>query len=488
MSLKFGLESQLTNLDTQLFINGEWRKASNGEALVVTNPVNGQAVGTVACATQTDLENAVESAALGFSTWSKMAAFERYKIIRKAAAILRENLEDAARLITKEEGKPLSESRMEVASSADLLDWFGEEGRRTYGRTIPSRGLGIQQLTVKDPVGPCVGFTPWNFPMSQIVRKLGPALGAGCSIIIKGPEEAPGAPALLFRCLEEAEVPKGVANLVFGNPASVSSFLIPHPLVRKVSFTGSVPVGKQLAALAGLHMKRATMELGGHAPVIIAEDANIDSATTMLVAAKYRNAGQVCISPTRFIVQNRVYDEFVELFSQKAAALKVGDGLSDGVQMGPLINERRRSAVESLIADAVEKGATIKTGGKRIGNVGTFFEPTVVTGVTPEMRAMNEEPFGPVAWVRSYSDLNEAISEANRLPFGLGSYAWTRSAATARQLSQGVQAGMLTINHAGLGLPETPYGGVKDSGHGYEGGSEALDGYMQTRFVTMDAV
>lgn len=475
-------------METQLFINGEWCQASTGETLAVSNPVNGQTIGTVACATHTDLEKAAIAADRGFWTWSRLSAFERYKIIRSAAAILRSNLEKAALLITREEGKPLSESRMEVASSADLLDWFAEEGRRTYGRTIPSRGIGVQQFTVRDPVGPCVGFTPWNFPMSQIVRKLGPALGAGCSIIIKGPEEAPGAPALLFRCLEEAGVPKGVVNLVFGNPASVSSFLVPHPLIRKVSFTGSVPVGKQLASLAGLHMKRATMELGGHAPVIIADDANLETAAATLVAAKYRNAGQVCISPTRFLVQNRVYDEFVELFTRKAAALKVGDGLVDGVQMGPLINERRRSAVEDLIADAVEKGATVRTGGKRIGNVGTFFEPTVVTGVTAGMRAMNEEPFGPVAWVRAYSDVDEAIAEANRLPFGLGAYAWTRSAATARQLAQGIQSGMLTINHAGLGLPETPYGGVKDSGYGYEGGSEALDGYMQTRFVTMDAV
>jgi succinate-semialdehyde dehydrogenase/glutarate-semialdehyde dehydrogenase len=472
--------------DTKLFIGGEWTNASDGKTLEIVNPVNGEVIGSVAHASRKDLEKAVEAVVEGFRVWSATSAFERYKIIRKAATLLRERLEEIARLLTTDEGKPLAESRMEVNSCADLLDWFAEEGRRTYGRVIPSRSVSVQQYAMKEPVGPAVGFTPWNFPMSQIVRKLGPAISAGCSIIIKGPEEAPAAPAALFRCLDEAGLPAGVVNLVFGNPAEISEFLVPHPAIRKVSFTGSVPIGKKLAGLAGLHMKRVTMELGGHAPVIVADDANIDAATTALIGSKYRNAGQVCIAPTRFLVQSKVHDQFLESFVRKAKALKVGDGLADGVQMGPLINERRRSAVEALIEDAVSKGAKLESGGERIGNNGYFFAPTILSGVTTEMRAMNEEPFGPIALVRSYSDLDEALEEANRLPFGLGSYAWTTSSTTARRLAHGIQAGMVTINHIGLGLPETPYGGVKDSGYGYEGGSEALDAYTNTRFVTHD--
>ncbi|USJ27975.1 NAD-dependent succinate-semialdehyde dehydrogenase [Ensifer adhaerens] len=478
----------MTYPNTRLYIGGEWRDASDGRTLDVVNPVSGEVIGQVAHASKIDLEHAVDAVAEGFRKWSAISAFERYKIIRKAASLLRDRLEEAARLLTTDEGKPLAESRLEVNSCADLLDWFAEEGRRTYGRVIPARSLSVQQYAIKDPVGPAVGFTPWNFPMSQIVRKLGPAISAGCSIIIKGPEEAPAAPAVLFQCLHDAGVPADVVNLVFGTPSQISEFLVPHPAIRKVSFTGSVQVGKHLASLAGLHMKRVTMELGGHAPVIVANDANIDAATTALVASKFRNAGQVCISPTRFLIQSKVHDEFVDIFVKKTKALKVGDGLIEGTQVGPLINERRRAAVESLLEDAVSKGAKIETGGHRIGNSGYFFEPTILSGVTTDMRAMNEEPFGPVALVKSFGDLDEAITEAGRLPFGLGSYAWTSSASNARRLAQGVQAGMLSINHIGLGLPETPYGGVRDSGYGYEGGSEALEAYMNTRFITHDAV
>lgn len=478
----------MTYPNTRLYIGGEWRDASDGRTLDVVNPVSGEVIGQVAHASKIDLEHAVEAVAEGFRKWSAISAFERYKIIRKAASLLRDRLEEAARLLTTDEGKPLAESRLEVNSCADLLDWFAEEGRRTYGRIIPARSLSVQQYAVREPVGPAVGFTPWNFPMSQIVRKLGPGISAGCSIIIKGPEEAPAAPAVLFDCLHQAGVPAGVVNLVFGTPSQISEYLVPHPAIRKVSFTGSVQVGKHLASLAGLHMKRVTMELGGHAPVIVADDANIDAATTALVSSKFRNAGQVCISPTRFLIQSKVHDEFLDVFVKKTKALKVGDGLAEGTQVGPLINERRRAAVESLIEDAVSKGAKIETGGHRIGNSGYFFEPTILSGVNTDMRAMNEEPFGPVALVKSFTDLDEAITEAGRLPFGLGSYAWTSSASNARRLAQGVQAGMLSINHIGLGLPETPYGGVRDSGYGYEGGSEALEAYMNTRFITHDAV
>jgi succinate-semialdehyde dehydrogenase/glutarate-semialdehyde dehydrogenase len=339
--------------NTQLFVDGNWRDSADGARIEVMNPATGQVIGHVASAARADLEHAVEAAERGFSVWSHMSAYDRSRTIRSAAQLLRDRSEAIARTLTTDEGKPLAESRLEVASCADLLDWFAEEGRRTYGRMIPSRAVEVQQLAIREPVGVAVGFTPWNFPMSQIVRKLGPAVASGCAIIIKGPEEAPGAPASLFRCLSDAGFPAGVVNLLFGVPARVSEFLVPHPTVSKVSFTGSIRVGKHLAAMAGAHMKRVTMELGGHAPVIVANDTDVESATTLLITSKFRNAGQVCIAPTRFMVQDGIHDKFVDLFTRKARGLKVGDGLDAGVQMGPLINGRRRTAVEELIADAV---------------------------------------------------------------------------------------------------------------------------------------
>jgi succinate-semialdehyde dehydrogenase/glutarate-semialdehyde dehydrogenase len=474
--------------NVQLFVGGRWRPGASDEPVAVMNPATATVIGTVAHASKEDLDKALEAAKTGFETWSKMSAYERSRIMRSSAALLRSRGEEIARILTTDEGKPLSEARTEVNSGADLIEWFAEEARRTYGRVIPSRSIGIQQLAIKDPVGPAVGFTPWNFPISQIVRKLAPALAAGCSIVIKGPEDAPGAPAALFRCLEEAGVPPGVVGLVFGTPSDISEYLVPHPIVRKISFTGSVAVGKQLASLAGRHMKRVTMELGGHAPAIIFDDANVDSACRLLVAAKFRNAGQVCISPTRFLVHKKIYDRFVESFVAAANALRVGDGLEDGVNMGPLINERRLGAVEALIEDAVRHGAKVAAGGTRIGNQGYFHSPTVLTEVSSDMRAMNEEPFGPIALVKRFEEPDEALAEANRLPFGLGAYAWTSSMATANELSRRIQSGMLTINHLGLGLPETPYGGVRDSGYGSEGGSEAVEEYLTTRFLTHDTM
>lgn len=467
-----------------LFINGVWREGSEGRRGDVVNPATGKVIGSVAHASRADLDDVLEAAQAGFKAWQNVSVFERSKIMRRAATLLRERVEEIATLITLEEGKPLAEARMEVNSGADLIDWFAEEARRTYGRIIPARLPGVTQLANKEAVGPCIGFTPWNFPVSQILRKVGPALAAGCSIIIKGPEETPAAPAAMFRCFADAGVPAGTLGLIYGVPAEISSYCIPHPIIRKVSFTGSVPVGKHLAALAGSHMKRVTMELGGHAPVIICNDADLQAACQALIAFKYRNAGQVCISPTRFIVQRGVHDQFVEMFSSAASALKVGDGLAPDTQVGPLINERRLQAVERLVKDAVAKGASVAAGGNRIDKEGYFFEPTVLTGVTAEMAAMNEEPFGPVALVRSFDEVEEALQEANRLPFGLASYAWTRTQSVADTLSRRVDSGMLTINHLGLALAETPYGGVRDSGYGSEGGIEALDGYLTTKFVS----
>jgi succinate-semialdehyde dehydrogenase/glutarate-semialdehyde dehydrogenase len=327
-------------------------------------------------------------------------------------------------------------------------------------------------------------FTPWNFPINQVVRKLSGAVATGCSIIVKAPEETPASPAELIRCFADAGVPAGVINLVYGVPAEISEYLIPHPVIRKMSFTGSTAVGKQLAALAGAHMKRVTMELGGHAPAIVFDDADVDTASKLLAGAKYRNAGQVCVSPTRMLVQERVYERFVEGFVQHTRAVKVGDGLAKDTTMGPTANPRRIDAMQTFIGDAVKHGAKVRAGGNRIGNKGNFFEPTVITDVPKDARVMNEEPFGPLAVITPFSTFDEVVSEANRLPYGLASYAYTRSAKTANAIAASVEAGMMSINHHGLALPEVPFGGVKDSGYGSEGGLEAIEGYLNTKFVT----
>ena len=470
--------------DVSLFIDGSWGPAAAGRTIDVVNPATGDKIGTVSHAAISDLDRALDAADKGFRTWRKVSAFDRSKLMRKAADILRERADTIARLLTMEQGKPLAEAKGEVLAAADVIDWFAEEARRAYGRVIPARAEGIYQLVIKEPVGPVAAFTPWNFPINQVVRKLSGALSAGCSIIVKAPEETPASPAELIRAFADAGVPAGVINLVYGVPSEISEYLIPHPVIRKMSFTGSTVVGKQLAAIAGAHMKRVTMELGGHAPAIVFDDADIDVASKLLAGAKYRNAGQVCVSPTRLLVQEKVYDQFVDGFIAHTKRLKVGDGLESGTTMGPLANARRITAMESFIGDARQKGATVRTGGSRIGNKGNFFEPTVLTDVPTEARVMNEEPFGPLAIISPFRSFDDVVAEANRLPFGLASYAYTRSAKTANAIAAAVESGMMAINHHGLALPEVPFGGVKDSGYGSEGGSEAIEAYLNTKFVT----
>jgi len=470
--------------DVLLFIDGQWTKAAGGRSIPVVNPATGEPIGTVAHADTSDLDRALEAAEKGFKVWRKVSAFDRSKLMRKAADILRERAATIAPLLTMEQGKPLGDSRGEAMAGADVIDWFAEEARRAYGRVIPARAEGVYQLVVKEPVGPVAAFTPWNFPINQVVRKLSCALATGCSIIVKAPEETPAAPAELIRCFADAGIPAGVVNLVYGVPAEISEYLIPHPIIRKMSFTGSTAVGKQLAAIAGAHMKRVTMELGGHAPSIVFDDADIDLAAKLLSVNKLRNAGQVCVSPTRLLVQEKVYAEFVGKFTEGVKAAKIGDGLEAGTQMGPMANERRITAMESFIGDAVQKGASLKTGGNRIGNKGNFFEPTVLTDVPMDARIMNEEPFGPVAVIAPFKSFDDVVEEANRLPYGLAAYAYTRSAKTAQAIAANVETGMISINHHGLALPEVPFGGVKDSGYGSEGGSEAIEPYLVTKFVT----
>jgi succinate-semialdehyde dehydrogenase/glutarate-semialdehyde dehydrogenase len=470
--------------DVQLLIDGAWTRAEGGRTLPVVNPATGEVNGTVAHAARADLDRALAAAEKGFRAWRKVSAYDRSKLMRRAADLLRDRADGIARLMTLEQGKPLAEAKGETLAGADVIDWFAEEARRAYGRVIPARAEGIYQLVVKEPVGPVAAFTPWNFPINQVVRKLSAALAAGCSIIVKAPEETPASPAELIRCFVDAGVPAGVVNLVYGVPAEISEYLIPHPVIRKISFTGSTAVGKQLAALAGAHMKRVTMELGGHAPAIVFDDADVDTAVKILSANKLRNAGQVCISPTRFLVQEGVYEQFVDGFTARLKAAKVGDGLEAATTMGPLANPRRVAAMDAFIGDAVKRGAKLRTGGERIGNKGNFYQPTVLTDVPMEARIQNEEPFGPVAVISPFKGFDDVVAEANRLPFGLASYAYTRSAKTATAIAAAVEAGMMSINHHGLALPEVPFGGVKDSGYGSEGGSEAIEAYLNTKFVS----
>ncbi|MDR6860240.1 NAD-dependent succinate-semialdehyde dehydrogenase [Variovorax guangxiensis] len=475
-------------VDTRLLINGEWCDAASGKTLDVINPATGKPIGKVAHAGIADLDRALEAAQRGFLAWRKIPANERAATMRKAASLLRERAPEIARLLTLEQGKPFVEARGEVLAGADIIEWFADEGRRVYGRIVPSRNLAAQQLVIKEPVGPVAAFTPWNFPINQVVRKLGAALATGCSFLAKAPEETPASPAALLQAFVDAGVPPGTVGLVFGNPAEISSYLIAHPIIRKVTFTGSTPVGKQLAALAGQHMKRATMELGGHAPVIVADDADLALAVKAAGGAKFRNAGQVCISPTRFLVHNSIKAEFAQALVKHAESLKLGDGLAEGTTLGPLANARRLTAMAQVLDDARSKGATVATGGERVGSAGNFFAPTVLTDVPLDADVFNNEPFGPVAAIRGFDTLEEAIAEANRLPFGLAGYAFTRSIKNAHLLSQQVEVGMLWINQPAAPSPEMPFGGIKDSGYGSEGGPEAMEAYLNTKSVSIMAV
>jgi succinate-semialdehyde dehydrogenase/glutarate-semialdehyde dehydrogenase len=477
-----------TYTDTRLLINGEWCDAASRKTLDVINPATGKAIGKVAHAGIPDLDRALAAAQSGFEAWRKIPANERAATMRKAAGLVRERAEDIGRLMTQEQGKPFAEARTEVLAAADIIEWFADEGRRVYGRIVPSRNLAAEQWVIKEPIGPVAAFTPWNFPVNQVVRKLSAALASGCSFLVKAPEETPASPAALLQAFVDAGVSAGTIGLVFGDPAEISSYLIAHPVIRKVTFTGSTPVGKQLAALAGAHMKRATMELGGHAPVIVAEDADVARAVKASGGAKFRNAGQVCISPTRFLVHNSIRDEFARALVKHAESLKLGDGLAAGTTLGPLANARRLTAMGKVLDNARATGAKVETGGERVGTQGNFFAPTVLTDVPLEADVFNNEPFGPVAAIRGFDTLEEAIGEANRLPYGLAGYAFTQSFRNVHLLSQQLEVGMLWINQPATPWPEMPFGGVKDSGYGSEGGPEAMDGYLVTKAVTIMAV
>lgn len=450
----------------------------------VLNPADGQVIGHLPHALPADLDRALHSAEQAFEDWRRSSPLERSNILRRAAALARERAEQIAHNITLDQGKPLAEAVREVHGSAEHLEWHAEEARRIYGRVIPSRQHHVRQTVTLEPVGVCAAFTPWNYPLSQAVKKVAAAIGAGCTLILKGAEESPSAVVALARLFHDAGLPPGVLNIVWGEPAQVSDYLIRSPIVRKVSFTGSVPVGKQLAALAGQYMKRTTFELGGHSPVLVFEDADVELAAQQLARFKVLNAGQVCISPTRFLVQEKVYDRFLETFTATLASIRVGNGLETTSEMGPLVSQRRLQASLRLIDDARNKGGRVILGGERLGTQGNFLAPTVLTELPAHAAILHEEPFAPIAPVIRFRDADEAIRSANSLPYGLAAYVFSNSLRQANHAAAALEAGMVGVNHFGIALPETPFGGIKDSGIGSEGGSETFDGYLVRKYVS----
>jgi succinate-semialdehyde dehydrogenase/glutarate-semialdehyde dehydrogenase len=467
-----------------LYIDGEFLGADGRKTQPVINPSTLEELGQLPHATTEDLDRALAAAQRAFESWRHSSPLDRSAILRKVAQLSRDWAQDIGRNMTLDQGKPLAESVGEVTACADHADWHAEECRRIYGRVITPRSPNVRQLVLREPIGVCAAFTPWNFPYNQAIRKICAAIGAGCTIILKGPEDSPSAVMAIARAFHDAGLPPGVLNIVWGVPSEVSEHLIRSPIVRKVSFTGSVPVGKHLAALAGAHMKRVTMELGGHSPVLVFDDADVDRAAKQLARFKVRNAGQVCVSPTRFYVQEKVYDRFLEGFIANLKTVKVGDGLDPDTQMGPLAHERRVPTMTKFVENALQVGGKVALGGEPLERKGFYFSPTVVTDLPEDAMLMTEEPFGPIAPVVRFADTDEAIKRANSLPFGLSSYVFTNSLQTAMKASNGIEAGMVNINHFGSALPETPFGGVKDSGIGSEGGTETFDGYLVTKFVT----
>ncbi len=473
--------TQTYDTELKLFINGSWRTGEGRDEHAVLNPATGAAIADLPLASEADLDEALAASAKGYAEWRATDVEARGAILRKAASLIRERTEAIATLLTLEQGKPLVEARGEVASSAALFDYYAEEAKRAYGRVLV-RPTGQRSLVIKQPVGPTATFTPWNFPVYLMSKKLAAALAAGCSVIAKPPEETPGCTSALMRCLIDAGVPANVAQLVYGVPDKVSRHLIGSPTIRKISFTGSIPVGKHLMRLAADGAKRITMELGGHAPVLIFDDCDLEKTLDMVVPQKFRNAGQVCVSPTRFYVQRGIYDRFVDGFAARTKQVTMGNGLDADTKMGPLANSRRPEAIDALVEDARTKGARVLAGGNR-GNQGFFYQPTVLADVPLEAEVMSNEPFGPVALMRPFDSFDEAIEQANRLPYGLAAFAFTENGRQANRLGDAVESGMVGINTFAISVPDAPFGGVKESGFGSEGGPEGLDSYLVTKAI-----
>lgn len=460
--------------DIQLYIEGKWQKTQ--EYIPVINPSTEQAIGQLPIATQANLDDALSAAQRGFTVWRRTAPMERGRIILKAAQLMRERQEEIAQSISLELGKPIKQARAEVIRGCEFFEWDAAEGQRLYGRIIPS-APGIRYAVIRQPIGSVAAFSPWNFPMSQPARKIAGALASGCSIILKPAEETPAGAVHIARAFADAGLPAGVLNLVFGRPAEISGYLIPKDDIRLVAFTGSTIVGRKLTVLASQHMTPVLMELGGHAPIVVCEDADPHIAGAMSATRKMRNSGQVCTSPTRFFVHNSLYQDYIKSFLEKTKAITVGDGLDENTDMGPVAHRGRIEVLQRFVDDAVQRGGRLLMGGKRRLGKGYFFEPTVLSEVPEDAEILKEEPFGPIAVINPIESLQEGIDKANSVPYGLAAYAFTNSAANADQLIEGIEAGNLSINTLEASVPETPFGGVKHSGYGREGGDEGLTHY-----------
>lgn len=468
----------------EMLINGRWCQGGEGKSQPLLNPATEEVLAEVPHASASDLDEALNASAEGFKVWRDTTPLARQDVMEKAARLMEDRIDEIARTLTMEMGKPLAEAKIEMGFVVAVTRWYAEEGKRAYGRIVPARVPGARQMVMKEPVGPACAFVAWNFPGTNAIRKIAGALGAGCSMLIKPSEETPGTAVAIARCFQDAGLPPGVLNVVFGVPDEVSRHVLGSWIPRKMSFTGSIPVGKHLQKLAADTMKRCTMELGGHSPVIVFDDADVEKALDVSAGFKFRNAGQVCISPTRFFVQDKAYKSFVEGFTERAKALKVGNGLEDGIDMGPLIDARRLPVMEDFVSDARNHGASVTTGGERIGNQGFFYAPTVLSDVPDEAKIMIEEPFGPVAPITHFKSFDEVVERANSLPFGLASYVFTSDGGKAAKIEYALETGLVGVNHPMVATPETPFGGVNESGYGSEGGIEGLDAFLRTKFVT----
>lgn len=469
----------------KLLIDGIGRDGSEGAGEDVLNPATGERIGRVAHASQKDLDDALDASLRGLSEWEAVAPWQRGKIMKAAADLLRNDVDAIARVITIEQGKPLAEAREEIERSADFLEWGGEEARRISGRTLRGRDGGQRIEIETHPIGVVAAFTPWNFPMAQAAKKFAGALGAGCSIICKPSEETPGSVLAMGRALLAAGVPPAAISIVFGIPNEVSSHLIEAPAVAKITFTGSIPVGKLLAAAAGKAMKPVTMELGGHAPTIVCADVDPEKAADMLAKAKFKNAGQICLSPSRFFVEERIAARFAARMAEHAKAWRVGNGMDPSTQMGPLVSERRLQAISRLVEDARSRGAHILAGGKRLGDRGFFYAPTVIVDVPGGADILREEPFGPVAPILPFTDERTLLDQANGLEFGLSAYVFTNDLARQRRLADALRYGAVGLNDVVTHHADVPLGGWKESGIGTEGGIEILAPYQKTKFLSV---
>ncbi|HTR00160.1 MAG TPA: NAD-dependent succinate-semialdehyde dehydrogenase [Candidatus Acidoferrum sp.] len=470
--------------ELQLFIDGEWISKGSRKSEPVLNPATGEVLGHLPHATTADLDRALAAAEKGFKTWSSLMPEKRGEILRKAAELLKERGEQITRVASMESGKVIAQSRIELHMATEVLEWYAEEGRRAYGRLLPQRQPGTRLQVIKQPIGPVAAFTPWNFPQGNPARKLGAALGAGCSCVLKAAEDTPASAILMAKALQEAGVPDGTVNLVFGVPSEVCPYILRSGVVRALTFTGSIPIGKELMKICAERMIRTTMELGGHGPVLVFDDVNLDQVLDMCVTAKCRNGGQVCVSPTRYYIHASIYDKFVKGYVDRINKVKVGNPLDESNGMGPLIHARRREAVHALIQDAVANhGAKLHTGGEAIAGPGFFYKPTVLSDIPNSARIMNEEPFGPVALLNPFTDFDAVVKEANRLPYGLAAFAFTENGKRLKLLGEQLEAGMLGLNTFAISVPESPFGGIKESGHGSEEGIEGLEACMITKYI-----